>query len=86
MNFSVEVENKIICFIADDLTPNKLVNLNNYHLIINELDLKLENSTVVTKDRLQVYYLKNSNLLIIFSFGEFQPSRYVLFIEGAWSL
>lgn len=85
-DFSVEVENKIICFIADDLTPNKLVNLKNYHLIINELDLKLENSTVVTKDRLQVYYLKNSDLLIIFSLGEFQPSRYMLFIEGAWSL
>ena len=40
---------------------------------------------IVTKEqRLQVYYLNEDDLLIIFSMGEYQPGRYMLFLEGVF--
>lgn len=85
-DFLLEIENKKVVFIADDLTPNKLANLTDRKLFINELDLTFNNIIIHTKDRLQVYYLKEQELLIVFSLGEYQPARYMLFLEGVWEL
>ena len=85
-DISIYIENKEISFIADDLTPNKLFDLGFNMQIIDELFLVNNKSIITTKDRLEVYYLKSENLLIIFSMGEYQPGRYMLFQEGVYDI
>lgn len=33
-------------------------------------------------DGLRLYYYKNSDTIVVFAFGEFQPGRYMLYLEG----
>jgi hypothetical protein len=35
---------------------------------------------------LRLYFCKRDNLLIVFAYGEFQPTRYLLYLEGSWTL
>ncbi|WPU95463.1 hypothetical protein SNE25_07995 [Mucilaginibacter sabulilitoris] len=35
-------------------------------------------------DNLRLYFCTRNNIVIVFAFGEFQPTRYKLYIEGAW--
>ena len=35
---------------------------------------------------LRLYYLKKDRIIIVSAFGEFQPARYMLWIEGTWLL
>ncbi len=37
-------------------------------------------------DDLRLYYFKKDNLLFILAFGEFQPTRYKLYLEGVWNM
>lgn len=37
-------------------------------------------------DNLRLYYLKRDNIIMVFAFGEFQPTRYKLYLEGVWKL
>ena len=37
-------------------------------------------------DGLDIYYLISNSQLLIFSMGEYQPSRYILYFEGAWNM
>lgn len=37
-------------------------------------------------ERLRLYYAKKGNSIFIFAFGEFQPTRYKLYIEGVWEV
>ncbi len=37
-------------------------------------------------DRLRLYYCKKGNIVIVFAYGEFQPTRYKLYVEGIWIL
>lgn len=39
-----------------------------------------------SEDRLKLYYLKQDNHIAVFSFGEFQPTRYQLYLEGTWTI
>jgi hypothetical protein len=33
---------------------------------------------------LRLYYYKKNNTIIILAYGEFQPGRYMLWVEGIW--
>ncbi|WP_183563912.1 hypothetical protein [Mucilaginibacter sp. SP1R1] len=33
---------------------------------------------------LRLYYCKRGNTIIVFAYGEFQPTRYMLYLEGVW--
>lgn len=35
---------------------------------------------------LRLYYAKKGNIIFVFAFGEFQPTRYKLYVEGVWAL
>lgn len=84
-DFELEIGNQTITFIADDLTTNKLSQLNDNRIIVNDLSLEVKNSIIITKDKnLQTYYLIVNDFIIIFSMGEYQPGRYMLFFEGAF--
>ncbi|MET3036854.1 hypothetical protein ABXT08_12165 [Chryseobacterium sp. NRRL B-14859] len=39
-----------------------------------------------SQEHLEIYYLINNGQIYLFAFGEFQPARYILYIEGAWYL
>lgn len=39
-----------------------------------------------SEENLQIYYFIDNGQIYLFSFGEFQPARYILYIEGAWYL
>jgi hypothetical protein len=37
-------------------------------------------------ERLRLYYTKKGNTIAVFAYGEFQPTRYKLYLEGLWTL
>ncbi len=37
-----------------------------------------------SREGLELYYLQKAPYLIQFSFGEFQPARYMLYLEAVW--
>ncbi|MEO3404375.1 hypothetical protein AAFN85_10755 [Mucilaginibacter sp. CAU 1740] len=37
-------------------------------------------------DRLRLYYAKKDNDIFVFAFGEFQPQRYKVYLEGVWEV
>ncbi|HEX8024414.1 hypothetical protein [Mucilaginibacter sp.] len=37
-------------------------------------------------ERLRLYYTKKGNTIAVFAYGEFQPTRYKLYLEGLWAL
>ncbi|ASK30613.1 hypothetical protein CEY12_11040 [Chryseobacterium sp. T16E-39] len=39
-----------------------------------------------SKENLEIYYFIDNGQVYLFSFGEFQPARYMIYIEGAWYL
>lgn len=83
--FLLNIEGKSLSFIADDITQFKLIDYQGKQEIIYELLLKLDGSSnIITKEGLQVYYLSKDDLLIVFSLGEYQSGRYMLFLEGIW--
>jgi hypothetical protein len=39
-----------------------------------------------SENRLKLYYIKKGNSIAVFSYGEFQPTRYQLYLEGIWTV
>jgi hypothetical protein len=37
-------------------------------------------------NNLRLYYHKKGNTIIVFAYGEFQPGRYMLYLEGFWTV
>jgi hypothetical protein len=37
-------------------------------------------------DDLRLYYYKQGNTVVVFAYGEFQPFRYMLYLEGVWTI
>lgn len=37
-----------------------------------------------SEEGLEIHYLKNNDSIYLFSYGEYQPARYMLFLEGIW--
>ena len=35
-------------------------------------------------NNLRLYYHKKGNTIVVFAYGEFQPGRYMLYLEGFW--
>lgn len=83
--FLLNIEGKSLSFIVDDINQFKLIDYPDKQDIIDELLLKSDGSSnIITKEGLQVYYLHKDDLLIVFSLGEYQSGRYLLFLEGIW--
>ncbi|OJX32932.1 MAG: hypothetical protein BGO86_13180 [Chryseobacterium sp. 36-9] len=68
----------------------EIINENNFNTIIKDLNIikhnELFESYKSSDDSLSIYYLIDDNNLFIFSYGEFQPARYILYLEGIYSL
>jgi|ERR1700754_3116070 len=37
-------------------------------------------------DNLRLYFCKKGNTILVFAYGEFQPTRYKLYLEGIWKI
>ncbi|GEM56357.1 hypothetical protein B0A58_00245 [Flavobacterium branchiophilum NBRC 15030 = ATCC 35035] len=86
LSFEINNENfKISDFYNNPLRDiEKIINKTDFDLIIKEGKFKLKNSfikTYLSQEGLEVYYLIKNDNIYLFSFGEFQPTRYMLFFE-----
>lgn len=88
-----EIENKKIKLIDFYNSPlrelKKEITEENFNLIIKESQLVLKNSfieTYISEEGLEVNYLKVNDVIYVFSFGEYQPARYMIFLEGIWEI
>jgi len=89
---------KIRISIAENENVKELNELKNriddfdFNLIIAECNLKASSLLGIFKNQnnLKSYYNivepKTKKYLIILSYGEFQPARYKLYIEGVWEI
>lgn len=65
----------------------KEIDEESFNAIIQESKFSLINSFIekyTSEDGLEVNYLKNHNLIYLFSYGEYQAGRYLLFLENIW--
>jgi len=97
--FDVQIENQNLEIKASDFYSNSFVKLTNelrehlFQQILLQSNFE-KNEELVVKylgtESLQVYYCfkdsKNSDakFLFIFSFGEVQPTRFRIYLEGMW--
>ncbi len=55
-----------------------------FDLMVEENSFKQINNIIekyISEKGLEIYYLKKSDLIYLFSYGEYQPGRYMLFLE-----
>lgn len=83
-DYKIDVEDKYIEFIADDVIPNKLTIIDIKDKKIKDLEYKNIKEFCMSKENLPIYYLQKQNYIIIFSLGEYQPTRYIFYLEGIW--
>jgi len=67
-----------------------IINDNDFNIIIKDLSIirhdELFESYKSSDSNLSNYYLIHNNNLFVFSYREFQPGRYQLYLEGMYSL
>lgn len=79
---------KLTDFYNSPLTAlKKETNNTNFDTLIKESKFNLINSFTekyISEDGLEIHYLKNNDMIFLFSYGEYQPGRYMLFLESIW--
>lgn len=63
------------------------ISISDFDTIILEDNYKIINKLIVnykSDENLSVYYTQKDNYIFIFSFGEYQPARYMIFLESVW--
>jgi len=59
-----------------------------FGIIIKESNFNLTNNFIekyTSEEGLEILYLKNNDEIYLFSYGEYQSGRYMLFLEGIWN-
>jgi len=86
-----EIENqkiKLIDFYNNPLRDlKKEIGDESFDTIVRENEFTLKNSFIekyVSEEELEIHYLKNNDVIYLFSYGEYQSGRYMLFLEGIW--
>lgn len=62
----------------------KEIDRESFDLMVEENSFKGINNIIekyISEKGLEIYYLKKNNLIYLFSYGEYQPGRYMLFLE-----
>jgi hypothetical protein len=88
-----EIENqkiKLIDFYNSPLRDlKKEIDDESFETIVRESKFNVRNSFIekyVSEEGLEVHYLKKNDMIYLFSYGEFQPGRYMLFLEGIYHI
>ncbi|MBB6330974.1 hypothetical protein HNP24_001924 [Chryseobacterium sediminis] len=87
--FEIENQNiKLINFYNNPLRDlKKEIDGESFDTIVRENGFNVKNSFIekyVSEEGLEIHYLKKDDLIYLFSYGEFQPGRYMLFLEGIY--
>ncbi|PIF46496.1 hypothetical protein CLU96_3534 [Chryseobacterium sp. 52] len=84
-----DIENqkfKLIDFYNSPLRElKKEIGDKSFNTLMKESPFNLVNSCIeryVSADGLEIHYLKRNEAIYLFSYGEYQPGRYLLFLEG----
>ncbi|GAA5083627.1 hypothetical protein GCM10023210_02480 [Chryseobacterium ginsengisoli] len=78
---------RLIDFYNNPLRQLKETDDESFNVIIKESNFNLTNSFIekyISEDGLEVNFLKIDNSIYIFSYGEYQAGRYLLFLENIW--
>ncbi|WP_426482343.1 hypothetical protein [Chryseobacterium sp. R2ACT005] len=86
-----EIENQKIKWIDFYNSPlrdlKKEIDGESFDTIVRENGFNIRNSFIekyVSEEGLEIHYLKKNEMIYLFSYGEFQPGRYMLFLEGIY--
>ncbi|MDR6464721.1 hypothetical protein [Chryseobacterium sediminis] len=86
-----EIENqkiKLIDFYNSPLRDlKKEIDGESFDTIVRESEFNVRSSFIekyLSKEGLEIHYLKKNDMIYLFSYGEFQPGRYILFFEGIY--
>lgn len=86
-----EIENqkiKLIDFYNNPLRDlKKEIDDESFDTIVRENEFTERKSFIekyVSEEGLEIHYLKKNDVIYLFSYGEYQPGRYMLFLEGIW--
>ncbi|WP_343658987.1 hypothetical protein [Chryseobacterium sp.] len=86
-----EIENQKIRLIDFYNSPlrdlKKEIDDESFDAIISECHFNLRNNfieTYLSEEGLEIHYVKNNDSIYLFSYGEFQSGRYMLFLEGIY--
>ena len=86
-----EIENqkiKLIDFYNSSLRDlKKEIDGEGFHTIVRESEFDVRNGFIekyVSEEGLEIHYFKKNDIIYLFSYGEFQPERYILFFEGIY--
>lgn len=87
--FKIETETDNLSFTVESFSKNYLSNFDK-NTVLNEI-LKVGEYTKVddeyfTEEEMMLYYLEKNQYLLILSYGEFQPSRFVVNLESVWKI
>ncbi|WP_353151219.1 hypothetical protein [Chryseobacterium sp.] len=87
-----EREIRISAFVNNtlkNLVKDEKISLKDFEKIIEAGNFEKKGTLIknyYSQENLEVYYLINNDQIFLFSFGEFQPARFIMYIEGAWYL
>ena len=91
LNEVFEIENQRISLADFYNKPlkelKKEIDHESFDIVIEVSKFSLVNSffeKYSSEDGLEISYLKSNDTLYLFSYGEYQPGRYMLFLEGIW--
>ncbi len=91
--FEIEYLNKKVNIKITDFIDNSLEDLLNYinesdlNQIVSDLNLRKVDFFIPkykSVDNLDMYFCVKEDLILLFSYGEMQPMRYVMFLEGIY--
>ncbi|PQA90906.1 hypothetical protein B0A69_19425 [Chryseobacterium shigense] len=85
--FAIENQTfKLIDFYNNPLRGlKKEIGERSFNIIMKESTFSLVNSFVekyLSEDGLEIHYVKKNEAIYLFSYGEYQPGRYLLYLEG----
>ncbi|WP_294282782.1 hypothetical protein [uncultured Chryseobacterium sp.] len=58
-----------------------------FSTIVGESNFRIKNSFIrkyESQEGLEVFYIKNEDLIALLSCGEYQPARFIVFLESIW--
>ncbi|PWK77610.1 hypothetical protein LX99_02487 [Mucilaginibacter oryzae] len=91
--FDIKLPHGSISF--DDFANNNfegladVIGADNFNSIVKTAGFKTDGGFLNLyqgSDGLRLYYAKKGHHIFVFAFGEFQPQRYKVYLEGVWEL
>lgn len=87
-----EIENQKIKLIDFHNSPlrdlKKEIDDESFDTIVRESEFDVRSNFIekyVFEEGLEILYQKNNDLIFLFSYGEYQQGRYILYLESIWN-